>query len=53
MKDAKHHLKHLQKKVIQSTRKEESKERESLLPKEERVVEFKRPKTILNKRKTA
>ena len=53
MKDAKHHLKHLQKKVIQSTRKEESKEKENTQTKEERVVEFKRPKTILNKRKTA
>ncbi|CCB90688.1 putative uncharacterized protein [Waddlia chondrophila 2032/99] len=53
MKDAKNHLKHLQKKVIQSARKEETKKNTGLLSKEERVVEFKRPKTVLNKRKIA
>ncbi len=53
MKDAKHHLKHLQKKVIQSSKKEESKEKDDFVSREERVVDFKRPKTILNKRKTA
>lgn len=53
MKDAKHHLKHVQKKVIQSSKKEAVEKSSSSLPNEERVVNFKRPKTVLNKRKIA
>ena len=54
MKDARHHLKYLQKKVIQSSRKEKLKGNTNLLPiEEERVVDYKRPRTIPNKRKIA
>jgi hypothetical protein len=53
MKDAKHHLKHLQKKVIQSSKKEGEQNSADLPQKEERVVNFRRPKTIQNKRKIA
>ena len=51
MKDARHHLKHLQKKVMKSAKKENSKE--SISFETEKIVEFKRPKTIPNKRKIA
>lgn len=51
MKDAKHHLKHLQKKVIQSAKKDYS----GMAPTTQngKNVDFKRPKTVLNRRKFA
>jgi hypothetical protein len=49
MKDAKHHLKHVQKKVMKSVKKESPKAQ----PIKVGQVEFKRPKTIPNKRKIA
>lgn len=51
MKDARHHLKHVQKKVIKSVKKDYTK---TAQPEEGiKVFEFKRPKTVPNKRKIA
>ncbi len=55
MKDARHHLKHLQKKVMKSVKKEnQATDFESpKLTREEEMIHFKRPKTLQNKRKIA
>ena len=51
MKDARHHLKHLQKKVMKSVKKDNQKTAQP--EKAGQIVEFKRPKTLPNKRKIA
>lgn len=51
MKDKTHHLKHLQKKIVQSAKKEKNVEKSS--EREPTSLDYKRPKTIPNKRKIA
>ena len=51
MKDAKHHLKQLQKKVMKSAKKENSADYEYSKVERKEVINFKRPKTLQNKRK--
>lgn len=51
MKDARHHLRHLQKKVMKTAKKENN--LESVAFEAGKIVDFKRPKTIPNKRKIA
>ncbi len=51
MKDVRHHLKHVQKKVMQSVKKEESSQTE--FEGNQKITFFKRPKTILKWKKIA
>ncbi|NGX43236.1 MAG: hypothetical protein K940chlam7_01528 [Chlamydiae bacterium] len=51
MKDARHHLRYVQKKVMKSAKKEEITETPPISTR--KILRFKRPKTILNKRKIA
>lgn len=53
MKDAKHHLKHVQRKIMKSVKKEEPVAQEAQPKNPAWTIQIKRPKTILNKRKTA
>ena len=53
MKDAKNHLKHVQRKIIQAARKEDLKFADTERRGELVRLSFKRPKNLINKRKIA